>query len=964
MNPAPYTHLIWKEYRAIRGFWIALIGLAVFMQLLVLAFSQDRGWATEFVYNIALATPVFFAIGCIGTAYAIEKEDGTFEWLSSSPASDAQLFISKVGLCLVATAAMFAILWLATTALMIAPPDRTDILRGMLGLWLLAGFEALAWGLLFSLLSARPLMAIVLALFATSTTVHVLSWVAQPYQPDHFEYARYVAAIPLRLGVLALVSVADVYLGLRWLNSEERTSLLSPREVEDASARRPATKADVTALLHRRDRATILGRLTWQTFRQSGRTMLTLAALQVLLCWVAANVGLDPSRQPFLAVFPLVALATLMGASVFQADQQRSHFRFFVEHNVPPRYIWIGRLLPWIAVAAFSTFLSVCAWIGFLAVLRVLALLVVFASWLPHQQMLNGLWGDGERRLVETFAMPIVVSPLTIFAFAAGQWVSMTVRSGLLSGFFSLLLTGVLLAWLGAVYFMQLSWLTYLIPIPFILFFATWLRASDWILENTTWAARFKAVGVVLVPAVLLLAAAPFSRIAQVPDALPGFDEAAYLAEITPAALETGEIYRRANELYNPVAPNREKFYNYSGISFRAADRVSSNPETLDLILKASERTSCALANPATLTNWPVIPPGRLNSLLVASAYVMEDEHKLKEALDRYSTSFVVQQQLSSFAPRLGQYSESYLQSETVEMLTQWAARPDQTEAQVREAIARLEQVDVTVLNWDDAIKSNYILCKRLLDGDENVASILFPGQKSNKEVARILFNLRLFPWEGVRERRLLNAQTQRALQDLAVVRQRMNDGDNVDYLTHPTQQRHDFQTYDGLLSGAISSFLTSTGHDAVNSEVKFESDRRVTLIILACQAYRLKHGELPNSLEQLREEAFLDDLPNDPLSGRQFVYFPSGIPEPRTDRERRDLEKSGRRLRPDVPCLWSPGMHLSTRVVTLNAGHPEIVEVYYRHRPHHYALYADYDDLPEYNAWLAGDWYPIPAKK
>jgi hypothetical protein len=962
MNAAPYTHLLWKEYRAIRGFWIALIALAIFMELLVLAFAQDRGWATEFIYNIALATPVFFAIGCIGTAYAIEKEDGTFEWLRSSPASDAQLFVSKVGLCFVATCAMFGILWFLTQTVFVAPPDKSEVVSGLLGLWPLAGAEALAWGLLFSLLSARPLMAIVLALFATSTSVHVLSWIAVPQHPDEFQYTRYVAAIPMRLAVLALVTAADVYLGLRWLGSEERTSLLAPREADDATTRRPATKADITALLRHRDRAAILGRLTWQTLRQSGRTMFTLAALQVLLCLVTSNYGLDRNQQSLLPIAPLLAFTALMGASVFQADQQRGHFRFFVEHNVPPRYVWLTRLLPWIAVATLSTFLSVCAWIGFSAVLQMLLTLTFFASSIPYPQILESWWGHGERRLLETFAMPVIVSPLTIFAFAAGQWVSMTVRSGLLSGFFSLLLTAGLMAWLDAVYFMQLSWLAYLAPIPLLLFFATWLRAPDWILENTTWTARVKSAGVVLAPAVLLLAAAPFSRIAQVPDVTPGFDPAAYVAEITPAALETGEIYRRANELYNRVTPERERSRNFMPISDWAADRVSGNAETLDLILKASERTSCALANPATLTNWPVITPGRLTSLLGASAYVLEGEHKLDEALDRYATSFVVEQQLSSFAPRLGQTSESYLPLETMERLTQWAARPDQTEAQVREAIARLEQIDASVLNWDDALKSNYILCQRMLDGDENVGATLFPGKNSSKELARILFNLRLFPWEGARERRLLKVQTQAALQELALVRRGMEAGENVDQFV--SLQRNYTQTFGGLLSGTISSILWSTGRDAINSEVKFETQRRVTLIILACQAFRLKHGELPIALEQLREEAFLDKLPNDPLSGRPFVYFSRGIPEPRTEEEKRVLKRSGRSLLPDAPLLWSPGMHLSTRVVTPNSEQPEIVEVYYRHRPHYYDRYGDYRDLPDYNAWLAGDWYPIPAKK
>ncbi len=977
MNAAPYTHLIWKEYRAIRGFWIALIALAVFMQLLVLAFSQDRGWAIEFVYNIALATPVFFAIGCIGTAYAIEKEDGTFEWLRSSPASDAQLFISKVGLCLVATVAMFAILWFVTQTLFVAPPSQADVLRGMLGLWLLAGLEALAWGLLFSLLSARPLMAIVLALFATSTAVHVLSWIAQPYQPDRFEYSRYAAAIPLRLGLLAAVAAADVYLGLRWLGSEERTSLLSPREIDDASARRPATKADITSLLHRRDRAAILGRLTWQTFRQSGRMMFTLAALQVPMCFLAANAQLGPNSAMW-AVFPLLAVTALMGANVFQSDQQRGNFRFFVEHNVPPRYVWLARLLPWIAITAFVNLISIAVWIGAQAIIQVMVLATQVQQGLsdPYQAQFQPMdWFDFSA--LRSLPVIIALGLATIPAFAAGQWISMFVRSGLLAGFFSLLLAMLLAIWAGAVYAMHLSWLLFLVPIPVVLLWATWLRAPDWILESATWKARLKAAGSVLVPGLILLTAAPFSRIAQVPDVTPGFDPGFFVAEITPAALETGELYRRASELYTGVAPSGTGQY-YRNALERAKHRVADNQEPLKLILEASQRESCALANPAKLTNWPVIPDGRLLSLVKDSAYELQFQEKtetaLDQALDRYFTALVVDRQLTSFAPKIDVFEIPYDSLETLRLLTQWGAHPDQTEARLREAIAQLEQVDVSVLNWDDALKSNYILCERLLAGDESVAPVLFPGKNSAKAVARIMFNMRMLPWERARERRALNLNTQNGLNLLSRVRMTMDAGGEVGGSAYRSLDYS--RNFDGWLTGALSSRMHEWTESAITSEVSFETYRRATLLILALQAYRLSHDKLPQQLEQLVEDGFLNEIPHDPMSGHPFVYFPQGIPKPRTGYERYSLEELGRRhhshqlgnspLVPEVPGLWSPGLSLAATYARRDNQEPPaeaVYDVYYEHRwMRRFNSYGQ--RMPEYDAWLSGEWFPIPAGK
>jgi len=977
MNAAPYSHLIWKEYRAIRGFWIALIALAVFMQLLVLAFSQDRGWATEFVYNIALATPVFFAIGCIGTAYAIEKEDGTFEWLRSSPASDAQLFISKVGLCLVATVAMFAILWLVTQTLFVAPPNQADVLRGMLGLWLLAGLEALAWGLLFSLLSARPLMAIVLALFATSTAIHVLSWIVQPAHPDQFEYSRYVAAIPLRLGLLAAVATADVFLGFRWLGSEERTSLLSPREKEDASARRPATKADITTLLSRRDRATIFGRLTWQTFRQSGRLMLTLAVLQVTTCLLAANSGLNQGRYSPIVFIPLVAVAALMGANVFQADQQRGNFRYFVEHNVPPRYVWFTRLAAWTAVAICSTAVSVIVRLGLepLGQLISLALNLRYGLINPYSASASVTdWRDYS----DLFAsVSIILASLAVVpAFAAGQWISMMVRSGLLAGFFSLLLAAGVVLWCSTVVAANLSWLLFLLPIPLIFLAATWLRAPDWILENTTWKARLRAAGAVFIPAAVMLVAAPIARISQVPDVAPGFDPAVYVADITPAALKTGELYRRANEVYGSASPPYEEYFNLRRVKTWASNRVATNQESLNLILKASQRDASALANPATLTNWPILSTERLVSLVAASAYDLEwngqAETALADSLDRHFTTFTVERQLNSFAPRIDVTSIPRLPMDTLALLTDWAAHSGQTRESLRDAAARLEQLDSSLLKWDDALKSNLILCQRLVAGDPNVASVLYPGKKSAAHISRVMFQLRLMPWERERERRALNLSTQQGLHLLATIRLRMEHGEDVG---ESAFRAYRYSAPEYFFDGHLSSRMRAWTHDAVMSEIMFETARRATLLTLAAQAYRLEHGELPKTLEPLREHGILGSIPNDPMTGRPFIYFPEGIPQPRTERERRALKEYTRHrsnwnlasvpFKPEIPCFWSPGVSLETRVDTSkDEDGQEYVEVSYMPR---YLLeeaggYAR--SLPDYEAWLQGEWFPIPAKK
>src|SRR5262245_12716267 len=203
MNATALWRLTWKEYRATRLFWLSLVGLVVLLQWLIVTFSQDKATTLSLVYNFALGAPAFFAIGCAGAAFAAEKEEGTYEFLRVAPVTSGQVFISKLALVLVATIAMYAVLWPVALWFSGAKLPDADKLPGMLGLWLMAAVEAIAWGTLFSLLGIRPLLAVVLAIVAASTCAHVLSWNIRQSPNLGFEWASYLRAVPQR-GLLSL----------------------------------------------------------------------------------------------------------------------------------------------------------------------------------------------------------------------------------------------------------------------------------------------------------------------------------------------------------------------------------------------------------------------------------------------------------------------------------------------------------------------------------------------------------------------------------------------------------------------------------------------------------------------------------------------------------------------------------------------------------------------------------------
>jgi hypothetical protein len=71
---------------------------------------------------------------------------------------------------------------------------------------------------------------------------------------------------------------------------------------------------------------------------------------------------------------------------------------------------------------------------------------------------------------------------------------------------------------------------------------------------------------------------------------------------------------------------------------------------------------------------------------------------------------------------------------------------------------------------------------------------------------------------------------------------------------------------------------------DRRNEASWIESDRRITRLVLALEAWRLEHGQLPENLELLAGPGsahYFRQLPVDPTTGKPFRYFPKGIPFP-----------------------------------------------------------------------------------
>jgi hypothetical protein len=991
MNTA-FWRLTWKEYRAIRLFWLSIVGL-VFLLSWLFVLTQERATAINLVFNFALGAPAFFAIGCAGAAFAAEKEEGTFEFLRASPVSSGEILASKLLLTIAATLAMYAVLWpLALWATGSHLPEPTQ-LPGMLGVWLVGAIEAIAWGTFFSLLGARPLLAVVLAIAAASTCAHVLSWTTYENANHQFEWLSYLHAAPRRL-VLALAVVGlDVYLGMRWLGG----ATLARKRANTAPVATGVVASDpdwVGRLLAKRSRAAILGRLLWQHWRQTWLLMLIMGGLYlglpILLCFNKTGLelvnpinllGSGGQSYDSAVIVPMAIMAALMGACVFLPDQERRNYRFFFEHNVPARSVWFTRQVCWIAILLVATSVICFVWVwrygNFQSVWEALS-----------RALRYGFINYDERPGYNFLYLPPLDVGLALAAvsFAAGQFASMLVRSGIMAGFFGLLLCGALCGWVLLMNTMEVSFLWSVWPIPLVLLFATWLRAPDWVSENKRWSARARVALAVLIPAAAILIRVPLYRVHEIPVVSPGFDVQQYKADLRSkidAGLATADMYRQAWQLMDQQIDDRREF-------------LAAMGKPLELVLEASKRPECYFADPVTAQEIPEFHgAGAVIGLVWISAAQLQEDGHLDEALDRYFDAIRAAGHLSDVTPSVRYFANTF------DNLAQWGVQPGQTADRIRGAIERLKALSPDMLRGSHALKARFVLASRFLRGETQLrAAFNSEDHQLRSDIAKETLWSTLMPWENNRALRLLNIITQVGLnrlglesmvlanQDSGLVfenagsalaefaddfwmnrwRDRYNDFAVIGDSTNPGGM-----TSRPILASELGNWMSTTspnlfafasfGARMGRELVEVEALKRGTMLVLAIEAYRLDHGELPKSLDDLRG-AYLDHLPIDPFSGLQFRYFPEGVPMDDPSQELvQDWGSVVNGVRQQVelgkPCVWCTGPELSVqtynpRYDSGTEGGPSQVLYYY--------LRGDYPQnyLPKRAIWSRGFWFPF----
>ena len=167
MSDPVFWRIAWKEYRTQRALWIVIAALGVFL-LAMHDLNSHNPVKAEFLVSTAAMVAALFALSSTATLFAREREDETFSFLRQLPSPGTRIYAAKLAVVLAGVILVWGLLLLGGAA--VWKIGRGDLFTAVTlktayqwQRWGVAVFEALAWGVLCSLLVRRVIVAVLLA---------------------------------------------------------------------------------------------------------------------------------------------------------------------------------------------------------------------------------------------------------------------------------------------------------------------------------------------------------------------------------------------------------------------------------------------------------------------------------------------------------------------------------------------------------------------------------------------------------------------------------------------------------------------------------------------------------------------------------------------------------------------------------------------------------------------------------
>jgi len=737
---------------------------------------------------------------------------------------------------------------------------------------------------------------------------------------------------------LAALGAAEAWLTRRWL-AGKRTVAWADRET--AAAKVPAISAieaggawEITPPWRRRLRC-----LVWREWRQALRPALGITGATLLLIhyfgetWdttrpLTYNVGANAA----ILLAPL-----LMGVFAFHDEQRSRSYRFLSERGASPWIVWLSKHAIWFPLAMGVTILLVVLsppvvrlfWRNYAGLMadgvtyrdafRFPMIFPVYGSH-PHVGYETGMlwWSAG---------VPIVFGLQVVLGYSAGQLVSLLIPRGITATFAGLILGVVCFFWYLLMSSFSVPLGLSVLPLPLIFLVVTLVRVGDWMEGRNTWRAWWKVGVVGLVPVACVVFGVMVYRVYEIPAVeLNFFDEdipqpateserataAAYERAIlqalaAPTPLRDQAAFVRRSDQWMP--PNREE-----------ADWIAKNDKVIQQLLETSRQPDCALLDPASATTDEYDKARSLATqylelvrLLVVSAHLLEGEGDLNQALDRYLAAL----RLGRHAAQKGgipQFVAGRSLNEYVYYwMTGWAAHPAQRPELLQQAAERLRAYANSLPRPSAAVNVHFAVLRQTLGSKERFAWTLLHQWIPDAPWTPAL------SWERARWRRQLNLANSFQywyLKDFERAFERPRFACIGWWPQWPSSFARSLPAVPSAIrrrfyAGVLDRYVTMSRFEfgelpsdvrlPIVSSVGHETRLRALLINIELIRYRLEHGQLPASLDELRGTSSPEWL-LDPWTGRDFGYKPHGV------WGRIVLRNGETVLAAEKPFLWSAG--------------------------------------------------------
>ena len=100
-----FWRFVWKEFRMLRGFWLAVGLLAIAQQTISQVIRAPGVDTTAMLFASALGAAALYAVGATAMLFAVEHEEATYDFLSSLPATWMPVFAGKLLMAAVSSVA-------------------------------------------------------------------------------------------------------------------------------------------------------------------------------------------------------------------------------------------------------------------------------------------------------------------------------------------------------------------------------------------------------------------------------------------------------------------------------------------------------------------------------------------------------------------------------------------------------------------------------------------------------------------------------------------------------------------------------------------------------------------------------------------------------------------------------------------------------------------------------------------